>query len=178
MDRDEREVAGCGADERGPEHVPGEVILVGHLEREHRAGRGRFEDRGDARGCARHEQQPAVLRREQARKPLLQRVAERRTEIQRRAFEPHRCAASQRGDAGDHARRERPQRERIVGIMECVEVLVGSRRRARRADPTQRERGDRQPDERRDRDTPQWEAIHLRPARVSPHSRIQRRRHP
>ena len=132
MDRDEREVAARGADERGSEHVASEVVLVRHFEREHCAGRGRFEDRGDAGRGARDEEQPAVLRREESRKPLLERVADRCTEIERRTFETHRRAAPQRCDAGDHAGDERAQRQRVVGVVERVEVFVGGRGRGRR----------------------------------------------
>ena len=63
MDRDEHEVTGRGTDQRGAEHVRREVNLVGRCDREHRTGRGRFEERGDTRSRTRHEEQPAVLRR-------------------------------------------------------------------------------------------------------------------
>ena len=67
MNRDEGQVAARGRDERGQEHAAGEVVLVGDFEREHGAGRRRFEDRGDARGGAGDEEQAAPLRGEAPR---------------------------------------------------------------------------------------------------------------
>ena len=166
VDCNEREVARRGADQSRTEHVPREVVLVRDLEREDRTrGRG-FEDRGDTGSGARDEQQPAVLRGEQPGEAVLERVADGRTKVERRALEAHGGAAPQRCDPRDHPRPERPKRKRVLRVVERVQVLVRCRGRARRTDPTQRERRDAQPEQRRARNPPQRKPVDLlQPAR-------------
>ena len=158
MDGDEGEVAAGGRDECGAEHVPCEVVLVGDFEREHGTGCRRFEDGGDPGRRAGDQEEPALLRGEESRETLLQGVSDGRAEVQRRTLEPHRRATAEGRDAGDHACDECPQRERVFGVVEGVEVLVGSRGRGRRSDPPQRERGNAQSHERRERNRPKREA--------------------
>ena len=147
VDGDEHEIAGRGSDERRTEHVPGEVVLVGHLEREDGARRRRLEDRGDAGSGSCDQQESAAPSREQPRKTSLQRVADSGSQIQRRTLEPHRCAAAERRDAGDHPGQERSERQLVVRIVVRVEIFVGGRRRRRATDEPQHDRGNAQSDE-------------------------------
>ena len=128
MQRDEGQVAARRRDQRGQQHPAREVVLVGDLEREHRAGRGRLEDRGDARGRARDEQHAPVLCREEARQATMQTIAEGRTAVERRALESHRASAAERRDRGEHPRDERTQAELVLRVVEREQVLVGGRR--------------------------------------------------
>ena len=103
VDRDQREVAARGRDQRGEQHATREIFLKRHLDREDRAGRGRLEDRGDARGRARDEQQVRIGA-DQKRSPTpLQRGADRRAHVDRRAFETHRAATAERCDGRNHS---------------------------------------------------------------------------
>ena len=87
----------------------------------------------------------------------MQRVPDGRAQVQRRALEPHRRAASERRDAGDHARGEGAQRQRVLRVVKRLEILVGRCGADRGADPAQRERRDRETGQRCDRDGPQRE---------------------
>ena len=58
---------------------------------------------------------------------MLQSVAESCPQIERGTFESHRGATAKRRDAGDHAGRERAQREGVLGVVKRLQVLVGGR---------------------------------------------------
>ena len=138
------EVAARRRDQRGQQHPPGEVLLERHLDREDRAGRRRLEDRRDTGGRAGDEQQVGVGADEQRAPAPLQRRADRRAHVDRRALEAHRAAAARASRPprpcapACRARRDSPAR------VKRVQVLVGRARRHAAAGIAQPQRGDRQ----------------------------------
>ena len=102
MDGDENEVATGRRDKGRAEHVAGQVVVVGDFEGEHRAGGGGFEDGGDPGRGAGDEQRSALWCGEQSGVSVLQRVAEGRTQVERRAFQPHGHAAAEGRHRRDH----------------------------------------------------------------------------
>ncbi len=125
MNRHEGQIPGGRGHERGEQHAARQIVLIRHFEREYCTGGGRLEDRGNARRGAGDHKHSTSLRRQHTRESAVQHVAHTRPEVQRRPLESHRRAASEGRDAGDHAGYQRPQGQRVVGVMERVQIFVG-----------------------------------------------------
>ena len=101
MEGGEGQIATGGADERGDEHVAGQLVLVRHLQGEHGTGRGGLEDGGDTRGGAGHQQDPAIVCGEEAASGRLHAGADVGADVDRRALEAHGPAEAEGGHADD-----------------------------------------------------------------------------
>ena len=154
VDRDECEVAGCGADQRREQHPASEVVLVRNLECEDGAGRGRLEDRGDSGGGAGNEQEPAVRVGHEAGEASLEERPDGRAEIERGPFEAHRAAEAEGRDRGEHPPGELSDPQWTVSVVERSKVGVGGCRIVAPRDIAQAERREHQTDARDEREQP------------------------
>ncbi len=92
---------GGGRHQGGEQGVAGHIAPVGRLEGEHHAGGGRLEDGGHAGRRPGHQQGARLVAREPAAQPRLERGADGRSGIDRRALQTQTSSQADRGDAGD-----------------------------------------------------------------------------
>ncbi len=124
----EREVAGGRRHQCGEQHATGEILAVGNLEREHRTRRRCLEDRGDAgRGAGDHEHVSGAPSRE-AREASLEERPEPRAQIERPALETHGAAEARGRDRSQHPPRDLAHAQRLVRVVERLQVEVGETR--------------------------------------------------
>ncbi len=121
---DERQVASSCADEGGQEHPASEVVLVRHLQSEDRSRGGSLEDGGDARGCARHHEHAIVGAAEDPPQTRLRLRAERCTDVEGGALQPHGPAEPQRRHGAGQAAGKAPPLQVPAPIVEGAQVLV------------------------------------------------------
>ena len=104
----------------------GEVLLIRDLDREDGAGRGCFEDRGDAGRRAGDEQDVAVRQPQPIPPRALQERTEGRADVDRGPFEAHGTAGTERRDRADDAIHEVAETQRPA-VVERPDVFVGGR---------------------------------------------------
>ena len=126
-----------------------EVLLVRDLEREDEAGDRGLEDGRHACGGARHQQELRVGPGEQPAETGLQRGADPRPQIDRRAFVAEGPAEPEGDHAGEDPPGEGSQVEPASHLVEVVDVLVRGSRGGRPSDPPQDRLREHQTHERR-----------------------------
>ncbi len=127
----------------------GEVLLVRDLEREDEPGGRGLEDGRHAGGGARHQQELRVGPGEQPAETGLQRGADPRPQVDRRALVAEGPAEPEGGHAGEDPPGERSQVEPASHLVEAPDVLVRGGRGGRPRDPPQDRLSEHQTHERR-----------------------------
>ena len=154
MDGHETEVGRPGGNERREQGPPGQVLEVGHLQREDHPGERRLEHRRDTSGRAGDHQHLGVVLAETVGEAVFCERADGPADQDRRPFVTEGAATAEGRAAGEEAGRQPPEQQLAVAFVIRPDIGVGGGG-VLPTQPVDRGRGNDQTDERGERHDPQ-----------------------